>query len=115
MFTDRITVALLAIAIISSIIAVSGGGYVGPAFAAKKKAVENAVTNTMLQQPSDSENSLTSPNPSAANAGDSVGTTPDTHDIFVKNLKKLSKCLTAAAADDDLTLVEVTDCYHQVF
>ncbi len=34
---------------------------------------------------------------------------------FAKDLKKFSKCLTGVAADGDLSLIEVTECYHQVF
>jgi hypothetical protein len=36
-------------------------------------------------------------------------------DISAKEfLKSLSKCESRAAADDDLTQAEVTDCFHQI-
>jgi hypothetical protein len=84
-------------------------GFVDSAFAAKKVADNNTVTNTMVQ-PRTTEN--TDPLKSqSAYVGDSTGDTA----AFAKDLKKFSKCLTGVAADGDLTLTEVTDCYHQVF
>jgi hypothetical protein len=41
--------------------------------------------------------------------------TGDTNGLSQKELKKLSKCESGSAADDDLTLGEVKDCYRQVF
>jgi hypothetical protein len=101
MFTNRTTAALFAIAIASSLIVVSG--FVGSAFAATKK-----VTNQ-------NEDKSSSPKSQSANAGDSGGATGDTSGISAKDLKSLSKCQSGAAADGDLTLSEVTDCYSQVF
>ena len=101
-------VAIFTIAIASSIIYVSG--FAGTVHAVKK-AVDDTI-NTMAQP--NGGDSISSNSPSA-NTGDSSGTTGDTDGTFAKDLKKFSKCLTAAAADGDLTLVEVTNCYHQVF
>jgi hypothetical protein len=112
MFTNvTIMAALFTIAIASSLIVVSSG-LVGFAFAARKTG-DNPVTNTMAQ-PSDTDNS-NPPNMHKDNSGGLRDTTGSTDDTFAKDLKKFSKCLTGVAADSDLTLVEVTDCYHQVF
>ncbi|MFL6506566.1 MAG: hypothetical protein ACJ704_01315 [Nitrososphaeraceae archaeon] len=88
MFTNRTTAALLAIAIASSLIVASG--FVGSAFAAKKGQ---------------------KPNDDTYNSSGSIG---DTSGLSAKELKKLSKCQSDAAADGDLTLGEVKDCYGQV-
>jgi hypothetical protein len=88
-------------------------GFVGYTFAAKKVADDNTVTNTIVQ-PHTKEN--TDPlNSQSAYVGDSSVNTPNTDITFAKDLKKFSKCLTSVAADGDLSLIEVTDCYHQVF
>ena len=108
--TTTIAAALLTIAIASMLIATSG--HLGLAFAAKK-VVGNAVTNTMLQ--SSDTGDTNSPKTQSYNTGDSSGNTGGTDATFSKDLKKFSKCLTGVAADGDLTLVEVTDCYHKVF
>ena len=109
MFSSITVVAILTIAIASSVIFVSG--FAGKVHAVKK-AVDDTTKNT-IAQPSGG-NSI-SPNSPSVNTDDSSGTTGDTNGTFAKDLKKFSKCLTAAAANSDLTLVEVTDCYHQVF
>ena len=109
MFSSITVVAIFTIAIASSIIYVSG---FASTVHAVKKAVDDTTTNTMAQ-PSGGD-SISSNSPST-NTGDSSGTTGDTDGTFAKDLKKFSKCLTAAAADGDLTLVEVTNCYNQVF
>jgi hypothetical protein len=111
MFSNITVAALFTIAIASSLIAMSS--FAGSAHAVKK-AVNNTTTNpnSMVQLEVGDFNSSNSP---SANTGDSSGTTGDSDSTFAKNLKKFSKCLTAAAANGDLTLVEVTDCYHQVF
>jgi len=108
--TTTITAALCTIAIASMLIATSN--HMGLAFAAKK-VVGNTVTNTMLQ--SSGTGNTNSPKTESDNTGDSSGNTGGTDATFSKDLKKFSKCLTGVAADADLTLVEVTDCYHQVF
>jgi hypothetical protein len=51
----------------------------------------------------------------SANPDDSSGASSDTSSVPAKDLKKLSKCESSAAADGDLTQVEVKDCYSQVF
>ena len=109
MFSSITVVAIFTIAIASSIIFVSS--FPGTVHAVKK-AVDDTTTNTMAQP---SGGDTISPNSPSANTGDSSGTTGDTNGTFAKDLKKFSKCLTAAASNGDLTLVEVTDCYHQVF
>ena len=85
----------------------------GLAFAAKK-VIGNEVTNTMVQS-SDTGKTNSPPNTQSDNTGDSSGNTGGTDATFSKGLKKFSKCLTGVAADGDLALSEVTDCYHQVF
>jgi hypothetical protein len=107
MFTNRtITAALFTIAMASSFIVVSD--FIGSASAAKK-VTDNTVTNTMVQ-PRTKEN--TDPlNSQSAYIADSIGDTA----TFAKDLKKLSKCESSAAADGDLTLAEVKGCYSQVF
>ena len=113
MFTNRtIMAALFTIAIATSLIVVSGGGFVGSAFA--KKATDTSSTD-------EDKSSLpavlgdNSPKSKSTNADDSSGSTGDTNGISAKDLKSLSKCQSGAAEDGDLTQAEVTDCYHQVF
>ena len=120
MFTNRTTAALFAIAIASSLIVVSG--FVGSAFAAKKvKQDEYGTVPAVASDKGKDKSSLPavlrddSPKSQSANAGDSGGATGDTSGISAKDLKSLSKCQSGAAADGDLTLSEVTDCYSQVF
>jgi hypothetical protein len=111
MFTNRTTAALFAIAIASSLIVASG--FVGSAFAAKKEGSsiypKNTITNSHGEDKSSSRKSP------AASAGDSSGATGDTSGLSARELKKLSKCQSGSAADGDLTLAEVKDCYGQVF
>ena len=95
------------VVITSSFVVITG--FVGAAIAAKKVANDNAVSNTMVQpHTTENTNPLNSQN---AYVDDS---TMDTA-TFAKDLKKFSKCLTGVAADGDLSLIEVTECYHQVF
>ncbi|HYY50618.1 MAG TPA: hypothetical protein VE643_07080 [Nitrososphaeraceae archaeon] len=133
MFTNRtIMVALFTIAIAASLIAVSG--FVGSAYAAKKK--DNAMKSesndneygtvpavslnkdkkgsdktdslpAVLRSDDQKSKSTKADGPSAATGG-STG-------VSAKVLKSLSKCQSGAAADGDLTLAEVKDCYSQVF
>jgi hypothetical protein len=109
MFTRRITSALFAIAIASSLILVSGG-LVGSAFAAKKE--RDGQTNT-ITDPNGIDISST-PKSHSENTGDSNGITGDSNGFSSKELKKLSKCQSDAAADGDLTLADVKDCYRQM-
>src|SRR5919197_4950366 len=109
MFTNRTTAALFAIAIASSLIVASG--FVGSAFAAKK--ARDGQGNTIIG-PNVTDKS-SSPKSQSANAGDSSGAIGDTNGLSAKELKKLSKCQSGAAADGDLTLADVKDCYRQVF
>ncbi len=131
MFTNRtIMVALFTIAIASSLIAVSG--FVGSAYAAKKK--DNAMksesndneygtvpTVSLDKDKKGSDNSLPAvlrsddPKPKSTKADGPSAATGDTTGISAKALKSLSKCQSGAAADGDLTLAEVKDCYSQVF
>jgi hypothetical protein len=109
MFTKRITAALFAIAIASSLIVASG--FVGSAFAAKNRSTNptNTIINSYGEDKSSSLKSQT------ANVGGSIGATGDSNGISAKDLKSLSKCQSGAAADGDLTLAEVKDCYGQAF
>jgi hypothetical protein len=135
MFTNRtIMVALFTIAIATSLIAVSG--FAGSAYAAPKKKIvkENSeneygtVPTVSLgkdnqgndnsdklpavlrsdDKPDDQKSKSTNADGPSAAAG-------DTTSISAKDLKSLSKCQSGAAADGDLTLAEVKDCYSQVF
>jgi hypothetical protein len=106
------TAAVLTIAIASSLI--DRDNLVGLAFAAKK-VVDNEVPNTMAQPNDDNMNNSNSPKSLNANTDDLNGNTVNNDDIYAKQLKKFSKCLTGVASDGELTLIEVTDCYHQVF
>jgi hypothetical protein len=112
MFTKRTTVALFAIAIASSLIVVSGGGFVGSALAKKAKQADEYGTTPQVAL---GKEKSSSPKSDSTNAGDSGGSTGDTNGISAKDLKSLSKCQSSAAADGDLTQAEVTDCYRQVF
>jgi hypothetical protein len=105
MFTKRTMAALFTIAIASSLIIVSGS-FVGSVFAKKASG-----TSSM-----DEDKSSDSPESHSATAGNPSGTTGDISlDISAnKFLKSLSKCESRAAADGDLTQVEVTDCFHQI-
>jgi cytoskeletal protein RodZ len=135
MFTNRtIMVALFTIAIASSLIAVSG--FVGSAYAAtkKEKVKENneneygTVPTVSLGKDNKGDDN-TDKLPAVLRSGDSSddqkskstnadgpsAVTGDTTSISAKDLKSLSKCQSGAAADGDLTLAEVKDCYSQVF
>ena len=111
MFTKKTTAALFTIAIVSSLLVVSGGVLGSTLAAAKKvtnenednafKTLSNDKTNTQLQTTDD--------------AGDSNGSTGDRASVSAKDLKSLSKCQSDAAADGDLTSAEAADCYRQVF
>lgn len=110
----------------SSLIAVSG--FVGFAYAAKKEANSGTVPTLSLSKEDkkkDSQSDLPAvlrpesksdpqKTPSAY-AGDSSESTGDTSGVSAKALKGLSKCQSHAAADGDLTLPEVKDCYSQEF
>ncbi|MFL6321237.1 MAG: hypothetical protein ACJ72Q_12250 [Nitrososphaeraceae archaeon] len=111
MFTKRTTAALFAIAIASSLIVASS--FVGFAFAAKKEGSATYPKNTITN--SDGEDRSSSQKSAASSAGDISGATADTNGLSTKELKKLSKCQSGSAADGDLTLAEVKDCYSQVF
>ena len=135
MFTNRtIMVALFTIAIASSLIAVSG--FVGSAYAAtkKEKVKENngneygtvpTVSLSRDNKGNDNRDQLPAVLRSDAGSGDEKSkstnadgpsaATGDTTGISAKDLKSLSKCQSGAAADGDLTLAEVKDCYSQVF
>lgn len=127
-------VALFTIAIASSLIAVSG--FVGSAYAAtkKEKVKENneneygTVPTVSLGKDNKgddstdklpavlrSEDSSDDQKSKSTNADGPSAVTGDTTSISAKDLKSLSKCQSGAAADGDLTLAEVKDCYSQVF
>jgi hypothetical protein len=56
-----------------------------------------------------------SPLSHGATSEDSDWTTADNNTIPEKHMKGLSNCESTAAADGHLTLVEIMDCFHQVF
>jgi hypothetical protein len=110
MFTNRTTAALFTIAIASSLIVASG--FVGSAFAAKK--ANQKPDDDMYRTLSDGQDKAASPKSHSASTGDSDRSVGDTSLLSSKELKKLSKCQSDAAADGDLTLGEVKVCYGQV-
>jgi hypothetical protein len=140
MFINRTTAALFAITIASSVIVVSGG-LVGSAFAITEKVTtysmvpiislgQDKSSFPMSQSANDvggddssdntyqillPEDKSRFPMSQSANPDDSEWTTADTNAIPAKDLKSLSKCESSAAADGDLILAEVIDCYRQVF
>jgi hypothetical protein len=118
--TNKITMALFTIVIASLLLVASG--FVGSAFAAKKKvnkrddtystvptiSLGKSLAPAVLRNDSPKTHSATAGNPSE-NTGDI------TLDISAKEfLKSLSKCESKAAADGDLTQAEVTNCFHQI-
>jgi hypothetical protein len=126
--------ALFTIAIASSLIAVSG--FVGSAYAATKEKKVKAdneneygtVPTVSLDKGNKGNNNSDNQLPAvlrsdnsgkekskATNANGPNAATGDTSSISSKDLKSLSKCQSGAAADGDLTLAEVKDCYSQVF
>lgn len=132
MFTNRtIMVALFTIAIASSLIAVSG--FVGSAYAAKNGKITKNDANQYGTVPTvatgkDNKGDNSDKLPAVLRSGGSddqkskstsadgpSAATGDTSSISAKDLKSLSKCQSGAAADGDLTLGEVKDCYSQVF
>ena len=127
MFHNKtIMAALFTIAIASSLIAISG--FVGFAYAAKKEANSGTVpTLSMSKEDKKKDNQSDLPavlrpesksdpqkTPSAY-GGDSSGSAGDTNGVSAKALKGLSKCQSHSAADGDLTLAEVKDCYGKEF
>jgi hypothetical protein len=109
MFTKRITATLFAIAIASSLIVASC--LVGSAFAAKKeRSIASDPKSTTIN--SDGEDKSSTGKSKDANTGDSNGATGDSNDFSGKELKKLSKCQSAAAANGQLTLAELSKCYR---
>ena len=112
MLTKRTMTALFAIAIVSSLIIVSGGSFVGSVLAKKAKEADEYGTAPMVALGTEKSSS---PKSHSTNTGDTGGSTGDTNGISAKDLKSLSKCQSSAAADGDLTQAEVTDCYRQVF
>jgi hypothetical protein len=105
--TKKITMALFAIVIASSLLVVTS--FVGSAFAAKKKVNKEEEDDTYSTFPTIS---LGKDSLRASSAGDSSGDTGDTSGISAKDLKSLSKCQSSAAADGDLTLAEERECYR---
>ena len=129
MFSNRTMAALFTIAIATSLVVVSGGGgiVVVSAFAKKAKQDESGTVPTVsssLGKDTSSMAAVLRPDSSrsdahktpSADAGDSSsGTTGDTNGVSAKDLKSLSKCQAVAAADGDLTLSELKDCYTKAF
>ena len=110
MFKKGTTAALFTIAIVSSLLVVSGG-FLGSGLAAAKKATNENEDSAFKTLSNDKTNTQFQ----TADAGDSSGSTGDTSGVSAKDLKGLSKCESNAAADGDLTSAEAADCYHQVF
>jgi hypothetical protein len=109
MFTKRITATLFAIAIASSLIVASC--LVGSAFAAKKeRSITSDPKSTIIN--SDGEDKSSTRKSNTANTGDSSGATGDSNGFSGRELKNLSKCQSAAAADGELTLADLSECYR---
>lgn len=95
--TDRMTMAaFFTIAIASSFLSV--GAIVDCAFAAKK-AADNTLSNAMVQ----------------SKGGDSTGDAGKTNNVNAKGLEALLRCESDAAANGDLKLSEIRDCYLWAF
>lgn len=111
MFATKTSAALIAIVIASSLIVVSGSGIASSAFAAKKenqKSDDSMYKILSGQDKSDRGKSQSTSSADLSVAGE------NTNYLSTKELKKLSKCQSDAAADSDLTLGEVKDCYSQL-
>jgi hypothetical protein len=119
MLTNRaIMAALLAVAIASSLIAVSG--FVGSAYAAKK-GKGDSVSNTMSKSNDDSENPETSSNSESPNSDtpnqalDSTTPAPNNGSPSAQDFKSLMNCASGPALDGHLNLAKLRECYGQVF
>ena len=113
MFTKRTTVALVAIALASSLIVASG--FVGFAFAAKKGIDKTTDTATKSDDSGDSNNptSSNSQTPSTNNPvtpNDNSNTSPSE-----TQLKSFFSCISGDAIDRNLKLGKIKNCYGQAF
>jgi cytoskeletal protein RodZ len=116
MFTKRTTVALVAIALASSLIVASG--FVGFAFAAKKGIDKTTDTATKSDDSGDSNNndnptssnSQTPSNNNPVTPNDNSNTSPSE-----KQLKSFFSCISGDAIDRNLKLGKIKNCYGQAF
>ena len=114
MVTNRkIMVAIFTIAIASSLVAVSGLISSAHAFAAKKQIEYGTAPPVGLAKEDTPVSSTKSQNVNAQKILSLILGSP--HTVSEKQVKSLSKCEKAAAADGDLTVTEAKDCYGQVF
>ena len=132
MFINRTTFkALLTIAVASSLMAI--GGLTSSAFADTPKSTSQSYLSLPITTGGHSANDVddssddgpppavlrneeSSPSMSyGANSEDSDWTTADNNTIPEKYMNGLSDCESSAAADGNLTLVEIMDCFHRVF
>lgn len=111
-----IMAALFTIAIASSLL-VASGGMIGSAFAAKKNSQKS--DDGTYTTSSDGKNNVSGPRSNTANLPNSRASSQDTNSntngVSQSDLKSLSNCQSVAAADGDLTLPELKDCYAQAF
>lgn len=127
MFANRMKMALLTIVIASSVIGVSG--IVSSASADTRKETNQSYLSLPITVGGQSETAdddsgdddgpppavLRNEKSHGATSEDSDWTTADNNTIPEKYMKGLSNCETTAAADGHLTLVEIMDCFYQVF
>src|ERR671930_102436 len=108
MFNNRTMVAFFTIAVASSSLIVASD-FVGSVFAVMEKVTKYSMVPIISVGQHKSSSSM----PQSANPdSDSDWTTADTNAIPAEDLKSLSNCQSAAAADGDLPAAEVMDCYH---
>jgi hypothetical protein len=127
MFANRMKMALLTIVIASSVIGVSG--IVSSAYADTRKETNQSYLSLPItvggqsETADDDSGDDNGPPPAVLHnekshgviSEDSDWTTADNNTIPEKYMKGLSNCETTAAADGHLTLVEIMDCFYQVF
>jgi hypothetical protein len=112
MVTHRtVMAALFTIVIASSLIAVSGLISSAHAIAAKKQTEYGTAPQVSLAKDKPS-----STKPQKTNSYETRGLALGNPDaVSEKQIKSLSRCENAAAADSDLTLADVKACYNKVF
>jgi hypothetical protein len=126
MFLNRTKfMVLFTIAVASSLTTI--GGLTSSAFADTLKSTSQSylllpiTAGEQRENPGDDSSDDDSPPPAVLrkgeshNAEDSDWTTADNNTIPEKYMNGLSNCESSAAADGHLTLVEIMDCFYQVF
>jgi len=82
----------------------------------KIPTIPNPTNSSLIALPAVLHNDeFRSPLSHGATSEDSDWTTADNNTIPEKHMNSLSPCESTTAADDHLTLVEIMDCFYQVF